>query len=655
VQPSPSPSPSSQQYRSTSKTQARKPITGAVRGAAILQTAAAVASLTGLSLSLSAGVAQATVDPLSPSNYSVRAACGEPAAGHAGCLALQLVPRTGVARAHTRPLSMSAPAAIRPASAAAGAYGLRPVDLHAAYALPTEARAPQTVAIVDAYDDPNIEADLATYDREFGLPPCDATNGCFAKINQSGQSAPLPQADGEWSLEISLDVELARATCQSCRILLVEAESNSYTALEAAENAAVRAGATEISNSWGGPEPVSDSAAFNHPGVVITAAAGDTGYLGWDGWEASERGFANYPASSPHVVAVGGTHLLLGEHGEWKGESVWNDGDGATGGGCSSRFLAAPWQAVLPNWSSVGCGNHRAVADVAAVADPYTGAAVYDSMPWDGFLFDWVTVGGTSLSSPVIASTFALAGGVRSTSGYAAQTLYENAPVVPGSLHDVTSGSSGACHKPLNAEGLAGCTPGEAAESCAGASICLAGTGYDGPTGVGSPDGLRAFQGNAQFAAASGVGGQQGGAGTGGGSSAAATNGAGAGSPPVAVPPSHVAAGSSGAQAVRLSGLRLSPRSRRGGGRHDAEGALVFTSTGASPVRLTIARLRSPTRRSFGRAALDGRPVVSFKITARKGRNAWPLRRLGGLRLGRYRLTLTPAAGAAHSLEIEVR
>ena len=646
MQPSPSPSPSPQ-YRSTRPTKARKPVVGPALGATILPRAAAVVSLTGLSLSLSAALAEARVAPLASSNYSVRAACGQPSAGHAGCLALQLVPDTRAARSRTRPLGMSAPRAIEAASAAEGAYGLRPADLHSAYSLPEAAPTQQTVGIVDAYDDPNIEADLATYDREFGLPECTSAAGCFEKINQAGQSAPLPPADGEWALEISLDVEIAHATCQNCRILLVEASSNSDAALEAAENRAVAAGATEISNSWGSREPVSDSAAFNHPGVVITAAAGDNGYLGWDGWEPSERGFVNYPASSPHVVAVGGTSLQLGEHGAWKSESAWNDGDGAAGGGCSPDYPAPSWQTSLANWAAVGCGDMRAVSDVAAVADPYTGVAIYDSTPWYGYVFGWVTVGGTSLSSPLVAASFALAGGNHSPTGYPAQTLYESALENPGALHDVTVGSNGECNRAPTAEGLSGCTPQESAASCSGQSVCLAGPGYDGPSGVGSPNGLGAFMAGAAAAELGGSG-RSNGAGAGGGS------GVGANSAADAVPPPARPAATA-AKSVRLFGLRLagrSGRSTRRGGRRGTP-ALVFTSSGAAPVRLTLSLLASAAR-GAARTARIGRRVASFQIAARKGHNAWPLRHLHDLRPGRYRLTLAPAAGLTRSIELEV-
>src|SRR5262249_29617867 len=154
-----------------------------------------------------------------------------------------------------------------------------------------------------------------------------------------------------------------------CRILLVEAQSNSDGDLSTAEATAARLGASEISNSWGGEEPATDSPAFDQPGVVVTAASGDSGYMSW--LEAVPH--ADYPASSPHVVAVGGTRLALTQPGNgWAGETVWNDGgmkngasdgSGATGGGCSAVFEAPAWQQAISGWSSVGCGGQRAIAD----------------------------------------------------------------------------------------------------------------------------------------------------------------------------------------------------------------------------------------------------------------------------------------------------
>jgi Subtilase family len=476
--------------------------------------AATALSFLTLIVQLCSSAAAVTVSPLPASDYTVRPACAPPAPGHAGCLALVLVPRTAQARAHTRPLGMTRAAPLHSPTPAEGAYGLRPQDLHNAYRLPTAAISAQTIAIVDAFADATAEHDLGVYDQEFGLPECTAANTCFEQVNQKGETGKPPIAKtnrekreaGEWALETSLDVEDARAVCQSCRIMLVEAGSASFSNLEAAESAAAKLGATEISNSWGGPElgetPAEDDASpFNHPGIVITAAAGDDGYLDWDAKESSERGYADYPASSPHVVAVGGTRLSLTAGGAWKAETAWN-GDGAGGGGCSVEFAAPAWQQSTSDWSSVGCGTNRAVADVSADADPYTGVAVYDSTP-EGPTAEapgWTSVGGTSASSPLIASVFALAGGAGKnaegeTVAYPAQTLYENLAAAPGELHDVVSGSNGACTKGFKLEtGESECSLAEESASCSVKAICVAGSGYDGPTGVGTPHGIAAFE-----------------------------------------------------------------------------------------------------------------------------------------------------------------
>jgi Subtilase family len=474
-----------------------------------------------------ASSARPRVGPLPRADYGARAVCRAPATRHAACLAYQLVPKTKEARAHTHPIGvrrapLATPAA--PPSPTTGDFGLRPSDLHSAYDLPTTTAGGQTVAIVDAYNDLAAEEDLALYTKEFSLPACTAGEGCFAKVNQKGEAANLPfpktakeletarkgshaqREEAEealgWALEISLDIEVTRAVCQSCHIVLVEANSPTYENLETAERTAATLGAGEISNSWGGSEhgvtvEEERKSPFDHPGLVITAAAGDDGYLDWDA--SSEKGYADYPASSPHVVAVGGTHLSLTESDAWAGEAVW-DGYGAGGGGCSVVFPAQPFQRGVPDWSSVGCGEKRAVNDVSAVADPYTGLAVYDSgvdceYEFEGhFKSHWCTIGGTSLSTPLIAATFALAGGAHGVE-YPAQSLYEGELHSPGSLHDITEGSNGECKKGFSEEtGLSDCTAAEEAQrSCSSKAICLAGVGYDGPTGVGTPDGLTDF------------------------------------------------------------------------------------------------------------------------------------------------------------------
>ncbi len=479
------------------------------------------------------------VSPLPAANYTTQSVCAAPAPGHAGCLAQLLVGETAAARAHTHPLGITSSHPIAAAKASEGAYGLRPQDLNSAY-FPGEppyapVAEPQTIALVDAYDDLDAEADLKVYDEEFALPECTEGNGCFEQVNQNGATGdpPFPgglsereqeeavcesataepsvkeaacieveEADG-WALETSLDIEVAHAVCQNCRILLVESDSSQDASLEAAEDAAVKDGAGEVSDSWGGEEPLTDSEAFNHPGTVITVAAGDTGYLNWDTSaeeeeepEGPKAGEVNYPASSPHVIAVGGTRLTLSGPGEaWSGESVWRRG----GGGCSLHFTAQEWQRDVPDWSSVGCEGRRAVADISADAAPGTGVAVYDSVPYvrrgrglkNASVPGWTTVGGTSLSSPIIASMFALAGGAHGVA-YPARTLYSH--LGSSSLHDITEGANGKCEGDYSSGCTGSMDPLSLTDCGEGVLICNAAVGYDGPSGVGTPNGIAAFE-----------------------------------------------------------------------------------------------------------------------------------------------------------------
>ncbi len=645
-------------------------------------------------------LAAEAVSPLPPSSYAARAVCAPPQPGHAACASLQLEPQTAQARAHTHPLGVARAIRATPAtppSPSAGDFGLRPRDLHSAYDLPASATATQTIALVDAYNDPTAEADLEEYDEEFGLPACTAEDGCFKQVNEHGETGnpPFPKTTEElqsaragttaekeeaeeaegWGLEMSLDIETARATCQNCKILLVESDSTSDSDLDTAEQAAAALGADEISNSWGGPECVEisherecgpDSAAFNHPGIVITASAGDDGYLSWD---SSDPGYAEFPASSPRVVAVGGTRLLLGAGGAWKSESVWNDGGenkgardgyGAGGGGCSFQFDAQPWQQSVADWSRVGCGERRAVADVSAVADPYTGLAVYDSSEACETEYEeeesgkeveravhWCTIGGTSLASPLIASVFALAGGAQGVE-YPARTLYENALASPGSLHDVTAGSNGECKLPFKAgTGQSGCTASEdAATSCSSQLICEAGTGYDGPTGLGTPDGIAAFQPTQGGEAPSGSdekGGAQPPAGGGGtGASSAGTGTSGAGSAP------DPAAATTAATAPRLSELALTTQALIAlNTSRPRVPQIGFTFTINVPAHVRATLEKRVARHGHARWQALTRPLT---IAAAAGRNN---RRLGGhgvLSAGTYRLTLAPAHGSARSI-----
>ncbi len=395
-----------------------------------------------------------------------RACRSETAPSHARCLAMRLLVEPQGAQPAAAARSQR-PATVTHAKPFPGF--LTPERLHAAYGLPNETAAgsTQTIAIVDAFNDPSAEADLGVYDKTFGLPACTAENGCFRKVNQDGEASPLPPSEGEWASEISIDVQMAHSTCQSCHILLVEANTEEFSDLAAGVNSAAKLGASEISNSYGGTEEPSLSeleASYNHPGVAVTVSSGDCGYIDKACPEELEVG-TEFPASSPHVVSVGGTSLTE-SGGVWK-STAWSEG----GSGCSQLFTAQLWESSVANYSATGCGSARGVADVAAIGDPETGVDVFDSTPeFPGGPTGWGVWGGTSVASPILAGEFGLAGGAQHVS-YPAETLYAHAGEA-SALYDVTSGSNG---------------------ECAGATICTAVPGFDGPTGLGSPVGLRAF------------------------------------------------------------------------------------------------------------------------------------------------------------------
>jgi subtilase family serine protease len=323
--------------------------------------------------------------------------------------------------------------------------GYGPSDLQSAYSLPSLTKgAHQTVAVVDGYDDPAAEHDLAVYRKQFGLPACTTSNGCFHKVDQNG-GGDYPETDGGWGQEISLDLDMVSAVCPHCHLLLVEATTTSMANLGQAEDTAVRLGAAAVSNSYGGPDASDNDYGryYHHPGVAITASAGDNGYG------------VSYPASSKWVTAVGGTTLQRSSAARGFSETAWDEG----GSGCSSDNTTG-WQAE----STTHCPG-RAVADVSAVADPSTGVAVYDSVDFQG-TSGWLTFGGTSASSPIIAAVYALAGNTNTIDDGSYLWAHHSG------LRDVTSGSNG---------------------SCTLAIWCQAGRGWDGPTGWGSPDGLSAF------------------------------------------------------------------------------------------------------------------------------------------------------------------
>jgi hypothetical protein len=322
--------------------------------------------------------------------------------------------------------------------------GLGPSDLRSAYGIPSTGGNGKLVAIVDAMDSPSAESDLAAYRTQYGLPACTTANGCFKKVNQNGQQGSYPSADSGWAGEIALDIEMVSAVCPDCKILLVEANTASSADLGKAVNTAVQLGAVAISNSYGGAEDSStnsdDASYFTHPGVLITASSGDSSYSAG----------ASFPASSPHVLGVGGTTLSKSASSRGWAEKAWKSG----GSGCS-KYVTKPGFQKDPSCSK------RTVADVSAVGDPATGVAVYNQ--------GWQVVGGTSASSPIVAALFTILGlnNVDPSFPYAHTTAF----------YDVTSGTNG---------------------SCGGTYLCTAVAGYDGPTGIGTPNGavLATLSGN---------------------------------------------------------------------------------------------------------------------------------------------------------------
>jgi subtilase family serine protease len=335
----------------------------------------------------------------------------------------------------------------RPLIHSGAAAGYDAAQLEAAYRLPISRGVGQTIAIVDAFDDPTAEADLATYRRASGLPPCTTASGCFRKLNESGAPGSYPPADPGWGIEISLDLDMVSAACPHCRIVLVEANTNASLDLGMAEDTAASLGVAAISNSYGTQESNAMQQFeqyYRHPGTTILAASGDNGF-----------GPASFPAVLANVIAVGGTTLSAASNARGWTEMAW----GGASSGCSAYI-------AKPSWQHDGRCSMRTVADVSADADPTPGLAVYDtSFPsgFEGLNPGWIAVGGTSASAPFIAGLVGLAGnGKTMAPGF----IYHHV----GGFFDVIGGSNGYCGSVHD-------------------YLCNGVRGYDGPTGVGSPDG----------------------------------------------------------------------------------------------------------------------------------------------------------------------
>ena len=320
--------------------------------------------------------------------------------------------------------------------------GLSPANLRSAYKITGTGSASTVIAVVDAYHYANAEADLAVYRSQFGLPACTKANGCFKQVDQNG-GTKYPSTNKGWNQEAALDLDMVSAMCPSCSIVLVEAASSSMSNLATAANTAAQlSGVRAVSNSYGGSESGSTSydSFYNHLNVAMVVSSGDSGYG------------VQYPASSPHVTAVGGTSLTAASNSRGWTETAWS----GAGSGCSTVYAKPSWQ------TDTGCAL-RTVADVSAVADPATGVAVYGPKKI-GTKSAWQVYGGTSVAAPVIAGIYGVNGG---------PVTYGSDPYShTNSLFDVTSGSNG---------------------SCSPSYLCTAGAGYDGPTGLGTPNGSTAF------------------------------------------------------------------------------------------------------------------------------------------------------------------
>jgi subtilase family serine protease len=372
----------------------------------------------------------------------MRAACPAAPAGQVRCFAL-FAPQDRV----------NAAIAAGKAGAAAAPAGWGARDIESAYKLPVTRETHQTVAVVDAYSTPALAANLAVYRKQYGLPACTTAGGCLRIVNQNGKAAPLPASGVPygWDVETMIDVSMVSATCPHCKILVVEASSPSFADMAAAENTAARLGAQVISNSYGARETgltQSYASAYDHPGHVIVAAAGDDGFTA-----------ANFPANLATVTAVGGTELSRARNPRGWAEQVWKEEPIFAGGSGCSAYVAKPgWQ------HDPHCGM-RTVADVSAVA---TDIPIYEKLQGG-----WLSVFGTEVSAALIAGVYGLAGNAATI-----KPGFEYAH--SGSLFDITKGNDDLTFGGNGAE-------------CGFDYLCVAKKGYDAPTGLGTPDGIGAF------------------------------------------------------------------------------------------------------------------------------------------------------------------
>ncbi|MDB5318528.1 MAG: pcp 2 [Phycisphaerales bacterium] len=353
------------------------------------------------------------------------------------------------------------------ASSSSGIAGYTPAQIRTAYGITGDGSG-QTIAIVDAYSDPNIAADLAVFDKQFGL----SAPGSFAQISSNGSPRKLPAADAGWATEISLDVEWAHAIAPKANIVLVDAASDSLSSLmSAVDYARSIPGVSVVSMSWGTSEFKSETSydsyfttPSGHTGITFVAASGDGG----------ASGGAEWPAVSSNVLSVGGTTMTISSSGSIASETAWND---SSGGSSSYETLGVQ--------SAATGRTTRTSPDVSFNADPNTGFAVYDSLAYQGYV-GWQEVGGTSAGAPAWAGIIAIADAARvaakRTTLTTAQTLsdvysiYGNSSAYSASFRDITGGSS-----------FLGYSGGGQGRFGGRAVYVAASTGYDTLTGIGSP------------------------------------------------------------------------------------------------------------------------------------------------------------------------
>ena len=364
----------------------------------------------------------------------------------------------------------------------------------------------QTIAVIDAYDDPNISSNLKKFDTEFGLP----APPTFSQVSQTGGSVSGVTTDAkagtDWSGEESLDVEWANSIAPKANIIVVECNSASSSDLFAGETWAAsstggKASVVSMSFGYSGYDCSSsvenydaDFSSATYPGVTFLASADDHGS---SGPAAKSTLQAAYPSDSPNVISVGGTSININTNtGAYNSEGVWNDENGsstvsndwATGGGISN-FEAAPiyqQNLTISNGSgTISAGRFmRAAPDVSFLASDETGVDVYDSYNGNG---GWGVYGGTSLSSPCWAGLVAIADEARVNDGE--PTLSGSTQALPILYNIYNSSSYSQDFNDINStaspENNNDITPN--ADNVNSAGGYTAGTGYDLVSGIGTP------------------------------------------------------------------------------------------------------------------------------------------------------------------------